>query len=512
MGLAPVFPTIRKAPSVPPQPHSARRDPSDHSATAPAISPAPGLAGRANRGPAGRRGPSRLAIPSSSSCGPSTPGRAHPRSGALHEDARRRGEGTVRPENGMLVASSVGKFPLEVSAVVPGTEPFVDSTSVEYLGVAGPGGPGGGLARQAADDRSRAVAPAECAGLLEGERPDHRLGALALERPQGGDGGQGRGHHRDGRRGSARLTAAEWAAAGVGRGRGPGGARATSQGSRSPRPSRPSARATSCRSPSRQRTRPGRPVADLTPTWSFSPGDGQLGADGRFVAYRPGDYTVTATLGRTRGEHARSPSASATCAASVTVVGRGCPSRRSRRRRCGSTPTARSPTSAPTRAATGCTRSTSAIPAKPGDRGLDPGEHAARQRHADDRRRQLHGVHARGRGRPQERHRDRRHPRSAAPEGDLRVHGRRHGRACTRSTSTRIRSTASTSSSRTTAPAPSTSSNITDPAHPKHARPSGDTDRPDAARYVHDLDIVDGLMYASYWNDGLVILDIGNGK
>jgi len=25
-----------------------------------------------------------------------------------------------------------------------------------------------------------------------------------------------------------------------------------------------------------------------------------------------------------------------------------------------------------------------------------------------------------------------------------------------------------------------------------------------------DLDIVDGLMYASYWNDGLVILDIGN--
>jgi len=28
---------------------------------------------------------------------------------------------------------------------------------------------------------------------------------------------------------------------------------------------------------------------------------------------------------------------------------------------------------------------------------------------------------------------------------------------------------------------------------------------------VHDLDIVDGLLYASYWNDGLVILDIGNG-
>ncbi|NUS96366.1 MAG: hypothetical protein HOQ11_03050, partial [Gemmatimonadaceae bacterium] len=53
--------------------------------------------------------------------------------------------------------------------------------------------------------------------------------------------------------------------------------------------------------------------------------------------------------------------------------------------------------------------------------------------------------------------------------------------------------------------------NLDDPAHPKRAG-SWKTDRPDAARYVHDLDIVDGLLYASYWNDGLIILDIGNGK
>ena len=53
--------------------------------------------------------------------------------------------------------------------------------------------------------------------------------------------------------------------------------------------------------------------------------------------------------------------------------------------------------------------------------------------------------------------------------------------------------------------------NITDPAKPTRAG-EWRTNRPDAARYVHDLDIVDGLMYASYWNDGLVILDIGNGK
>jgi hypothetical protein len=53
--------------------------------------------------------------------------------------------------------------------------------------------------------------------------------------------------------------------------------------------------------------------------------------------------------------------------------------------------------------------------------------------------------------------------------------------------------------------------NISDPAHPTRAG-EWRTDRPDPARYVHDLDIVDGLLYASYWNDGLVILDIGNGK
>ncbi len=37
------------------------------------------------------------------------------------------------------------------------------------------------------------------------------------------------------------------------------------------------------------------------------------------------------------------------------------------------------------------------------------------------------------------------------------------------------------------------------------------TDRPDAGRSLHDVDVKDGLAYLSYWNDGLVILDVGNG-
>src|SRR5947209_642502 len=41
----------------------------------------------------------------------------------------------------------------------------------------------------------------------------------------------------------------------------------------------------------------GKALAGLAPAWTFSPGDGELDADGGFVAYRPGDYLVTAALG-----------------------------------------------------------------------------------------------------------------------------------------------------------------------------------------------------------------------
>jgi hypothetical protein len=37
------------------------------------------------------------------------------------------------------------------------------------------------------------------------------------------------------------------------------------------------------------------------------------------------------------------------------------------------------------------------------------------------------------------------------------------------------------------------------------------TSQTDQGRYVHDIDIKDGLAYLSYLNDGLIILDIGNG-
>jgi hypothetical protein len=51
---------------------------------------------------------------------------------------------------------------------------------------------------------------------------------------------------------------------------------------------------------------------------------------------------------------------------------------------------------------------------------------------------------------------------------------------------------------------------INDPTRPREVA-VWKTDRPDAGRTLHDIDVQDGLVYASYWNDGLVILDVGNG-
>jgi len=51
---------------------------------------------------------------------------------------------------------------------------------------------------------------------------------------------------------------------------------------------------------------------------------------------------------------------------------------------------------------------------------------------------------------------------------------------------------------------------ITDPAHPKQLA-TWKTPRADAGRMLHDIDVQHGLVYASWWNDGLVILDVGNG-
>ncbi|HEY8259240.1 MAG TPA: Ig-like domain-containing protein [Gemmatimonadales bacterium] len=51
---------------------------------------------------------------------------------------------------------------------------------------------------------------------------------------------------------------------------------------------------------------------------------------------------------------------------------------------------------------------------------------------------------------------------------------------------------------------------IRDPYKPKQVA-RWETPGPNAGRMLHDIDVQDGLAYLSYWNEGLVILDVGNG-
>ena len=51
---------------------------------------------------------------------------------------------------------------------------------------------------------------------------------------------------------------------------------------------------------------------------------------------------------------------------------------------------------------------------------------------------------------------------------------------------------------------------LRDPYNPKQVARWQPRERM-AGNYVHDVDVKDGLAYLSYWNDGLIILDVGNG-
>jgi hypothetical protein len=51
---------------------------------------------------------------------------------------------------------------------------------------------------------------------------------------------------------------------------------------------------------------------------------------------------------------------------------------------------------------------------------------------------------------------------------------------------------------------------IGDPAHPKQVSTWAPR-QSEAGRMLHDIDVQNGLLYGSWWNDGLVILDVGNG-
>ena len=410
------------------------------------------------------------------------------------------GEGTV-DSTGKVIASSVGKIPLSVIALVPGARPFVDST-LEIRMIPGPATridlairPSKLVAGQsilitavpfsAHNDRSRdlvrwtssapAVVRVDDAGMLTAVAP----GNATLTA----------------RAGQARTTlVVEVLPASLG-----------------------TVTITPARSDVRQgdvvrfridaKDRSGRSIGRLTPTWSFSPGNGQLDPDGSFVAYRPGDYIVTANLGP-KTVSARLHVTERDVRRPVTVVSR--------------VPRTKF--------------ATSEVWIHPNGRVAYLGTHAGGDRvYALDisspaqpvivdsvmaNTRLVNDMVTTSDGNTmvftREGAADRKngivitdthdplHPRQIAEFTDgvtAGVHSLyiyenpRYGTFVflTNDGTGAIHGI-----------------DITDPAHPRQVSEFR-TNRPDAARYVHDLDIVDGLMYASYWNDGLVILDIGNG-
>ncbi len=52
---------------------------------------------------------------------------------------------------------------------------------------------------------------------------------------------------------------------------------------------------------------------------------------------------------------------------------------------------------------------------------------------------------------------------------------------------------------------------LADPLHPKEVARWQATEGANTGRMLHDIDVQDGLAYLSYWNEGLIILDVGNG-
>jgi hypothetical protein len=402
--------------------------------------------------------------------------------------------------SGFIVGSSIGKMPITVAAILPGVRPYIDS--LELHTVPGP------TARIELTTKARRLVVGQqlrFGAIPFSARKDHARDRLSWQSSN-----------------AAVLTVDD---AGVATAVAPGSVTLTASagGVRAPmtievianaiatltvRPSKAAARQGDViRLGIEAKDAAGKAVANLTPTWSFSPGDGELEPDGAFVAYRPGDYLITATLGgkaattviRVDERNVRR---------SVSVVGR-------------------LPVSA---------YATSEVWIHPNGAVAYLGTHMGGDRvYAIDisnpatprivdsiqaNTRLVNDMQTTADGNymvfTREGAADRKNGIVIAD-----THDPLHPKALsefTEGVTAGVHSVYIYENAKygkfvfltNDGTGAIHSINITDPAHPKQVAEFR-TNRPDAARYVHDLDIVDGLMYASYWNDGLVILDIGNG-
>jgi hypothetical protein len=250
----------------------------------------------------------------------------------------------------------------------------------------------------------------------------------------------------------------------------------------------------------------GREVGGVTPSWTMSPGDGMIDQEGVFVANDAGDYTVTASFGAQSAEttvHVRHREVRRP----TTTVGR--------------VPIARLPTAEFWPHPNGRNAYLSTI----GDRvyALDISD-PANPRITDSvmvDARVVNDVMSTADGRwavvTREGASSRRngivilsledpaHPRQAAEYTETVTGGVHSTYVYTQPRyGTHVYLTDDATGSMRVI-------DLNDPLHPREIA-RWQTEGPEGAgRTLHDIDVRDGLAYLSYWNDGLVILDVGNG-
>ena len=250
----------------------------------------------------------------------------------------------------------------------------------------------------------------------------------------------------------------------------------------------------------------GRAISGLTPTWLFAPGEGLIEQDGAFVAYKPGTYTISATI----GQHVAS--------ATATVVARDV---RRPATVVGSLVRSAHPTSEVWVHPNGKVAYLGTLqagivyvvdvsnPAAPtiADSVVlnarvvndvmtsEDGKVLVMTREGADNRKNGIAIYTLD---------DPLHPKPASEFVDPVTSGVHSAYVNTQAKYGRFAYITADGQGRLYIV------DITDPAHPKQAA-TWEVPRSDAGRYLHDVDVRDGLLYASYLNDGLVILDVGNG-
>ncbi|MDB4891833.1 MAG: hypothetical protein JWL61_3688 [Gemmatimonadetes bacterium] len=250
----------------------------------------------------------------------------------------------------------------------------------------------------------------------------------------------------------------------------------------------------------------GRPIAGLAPTWLFAPGQGLIDNDGAFVAYQPGTYTITAVLGQ------RSASTTVTVAPRdvrrpATVLGSVVLSK------FNATEVWVHPNARTVYLATMGGGVVYTIDASNSAQPVIVDSIVANARIINDVMTSEDGkvlVHTRE-GADNRRNGiaiftldDPLHPVFASEFADPVTSGVHSAYVNTQAKYGRFVYLTADGQGRLYIV------NIDDPAHPKQVA-TWEVPRTDAGRYLHDVDVKDGLLYASYLNDGLVILDVGNG-